>query len=86
MKYFMLVGGFVGFFLTFTAGLLAGNHIDGTLVDAGIGCLVGAGLMRGFRHLYIRSLRAVVLDRARLSAAAEAATAENAAPETTQTA
>lgn len=81
MKYFMLVGGFTGFAVTFGAGLLAGNEIDGTLVNAGIGCLVGAALMRGFRYLYIQSLRAVVLERARQNAkAAEEASAAQATP------
>jgi hypothetical protein len=80
MKYFMLVGGFAGFALTFTAGVLVGNDIDGVLVDAGIGCLVGAGLMRGFRHLYIHSLRSVVLERARQNAKAMA---DESAPDAT---
>jgi hypothetical protein len=80
MKYFMLVGGFTGFALTFGAGLLVGNNIDGVLIDSGIGCLVGAGLMRGFRHLYIHSLRSVVVERARqhAKAAEEAAAATDA--------
>ena len=61
----MLIGGFTGFALTFAAGMLASNEPCSVLLTAGIGCIVGAFLMRWFRHIYTNCLRSVVIEKAK---------------------
>jgi len=73
MRYFMLFGGFIGFLLTFSIGLYSGNALDTALVDGGIGCVVGAVLMRFFRQIIARCARAVLMEKAMEKARARAA-------------
>lgn len=75
MKFFTLLGGFTGFSLALAAGLHAGNAPAFALRDAGIGCLVGALLLRGLHAVMMRSIRSHLAERI----AAAAATRESAA-------
>ena len=59
MKYFLLIGGFFGFFIVFASGIMAGNDLSIVLRNATIGCVCGAMLMRGFRLLLSHQLRQV---------------------------
>lgn len=65
MKYFMLLGGFLGFVLTFAAGVLADAELWVALVNSSLGCVVGAYLMKIFRKVVASSVREVVLERHR---------------------
>ena len=58
-KFFLLLGGFIGFAVVFFAGLLVTNRIDAVLRDATIGCLVGALLMRLFLHVVTNAMQDV---------------------------
>lgn len=68
MKYFLLIGGFCGFFFVFASGIAAGNDLSNVLQNATIGCLVGAFLLRGFRMLLNHQVRQVATQQAQLSA------------------
>jgi hypothetical protein len=57
MKYFLLIGGFCGFLIAFASGVAAGNDLAYVLRNATIGCVGGALLLRGFRHLLMHQLR-----------------------------
>jgi len=59
MKYYLLIGGFWGFLMAFASGLAAGNDLAYVLRNAAVGCLGGALLLRGFRHLLTQQLRQV---------------------------
>ena len=48
MQYFTLIGGFVGFLLTFAVSILAGKDLAESVSNATIGCIVGGFLFRGF--------------------------------------
>lgn len=45
-KFFIALGGFLGFALTFASGMLAGGDTADVLRDASIGCLICAILMK----------------------------------------
>jgi len=45
MKYYLVIGGFLGCFLAFSSSLMAGNEIGFSLRNGAIGCLIGAILM-----------------------------------------
>jgi hypothetical protein len=49
MSRFILIGGFIGFLVAFTAGISSGGSINVVLRDAMIGCLI-VGI--GFRIIY----------------------------------
>lgn len=70
MKYFLLIGGFFGFFIVFASGILAGNDLSIVLRNATIGCVCGAMLMRGFRLLLSHQLRQVASQQATEASAA----------------
>ncbi len=77
MRFAFLVGGFAGFILTASTGLLSGREPDLVLRDAAIACLAGAFLMRWFWGVFIRSLSEMVeVKRAAAAAAAEAEAAQ----------
>ena len=65
MKYFTLLGGFLGWSLTFLSSLCAGAETALALRDAMIGCLVGAALLRGFRHTILCHVRSLALSKNR---------------------
>lgn len=73
MKYFLLIGGFCGFFFVFASGIAAGNDLSDVLRNATIGCMVGALLMRGFRMLLTHQVRQVATQQAELSTEGAAA-------------
>lgn len=72
MRFFMLLGGFLGFALVMATGLASGGDPWVVLLHSSIGCLVGAVLFRFFRTVVSSSVRQVVLQKARSQAATEA--------------
>jgi hypothetical protein len=66
MQYFFLLGGFIGFLLPCAIGVLTGQEPGGVLLRAGVGCLGGAYLMRGFWMLIARCLRNSMVEKSRL--------------------
>lgn len=63
MKFVFLAGGLAGFLLAAAAGLWAGRAIDRVLLDAALGCLVGAMLFRWFWTVLVRGIRETILQR-----------------------
>lgn len=45
-KFFIALGGFIGFALTFASGMIAGGDIANVLRDASIGCLICGFLIK----------------------------------------
>ena len=75
MKFFLLIGGFCGFVLTFVASLHAENELSFALRDAATGCFVGALIFRGLHLVVLASIRdhiAQLAARARTLAEAHA--------------
>lgn len=58
MKYFLLIGGFAGFLIGFTACLLAGNSPADAFLRGAAGCLAGALLLRLLHMILMTCLRA----------------------------
>jgi hypothetical protein len=65
MKYFLLVGGFIGFVVAFISGWNAGNSPAVVLRDATVACFVGGMLFRLLHAAFISGLKAKLLDRSR---------------------
>ena len=88
MQYFTLIGGFVGFLLTFGVSLFAGKDLALSVFNATIGCVVVGLLFRGFRAAAEHCARQVVAEKARLRdeqlAAEQAANADPEANATPQ--
>lgn len=80
MKFVFLSGGLVGFLLAAATGYWAGHAADRILLDASVGCLVGALLFRWFWTVLVGGIRETILKRHADNAAAEAAAAAAAAP------
>ncbi|MCE9612530.1 MAG: hypothetical protein K8R23_20205 [Chthoniobacter sp.] len=57
MKFFLLIGGFCGFALTFAASLHAENEVSFALRDGAMGCLGGALILRGFHFVVLQTIR-----------------------------
>jgi uncharacterized membrane protein YjfL (UPF0719 family) len=76
MKFFLLLGGFFGFFVVFASGVSAGNDLSDVLRNATVGCVCGALLMRGFRMLLVHQIRQAASEQERLTAETAAATQE----------
>ena len=57
MKYFLLLGGFIGFVLGFAASLLAGNQPADALITGAAGCVAGALLLRVLHFVLMVCLR-----------------------------
>jgi hypothetical protein len=74
MKFIFLAGGFAGFLLTTTTGLLSGREPDLVLRDGAMGCLAGALLLRWFWSIFVKVLTEAV-NAKRAAAAAAAAEA-----------
>ncbi len=68
MRYFLLLGGFIGFASVLVASFYAGNRPALALRDAAIGCVVGGMLFRILHSAFIAGLRARLLERAKLEA------------------
>ncbi len=80
MRSVFLLGGFVGFIVTFLSEWQAGVAGDRILMDSAIGCLVGALLFRWFWKALVKALTETVkTQRAARAAAEEAAAAAKAA-------
>ena len=69
MKYFLLMGGFLGFAAVLIASYSAGNRPAVALRDAAIGCMVGGLLFRMLHAAYLAGLKGCIADRLRLSRA-----------------
>ena len=76
MKFFLLLGGFFGFFVVFASGISAGNDLSNVVRNATNGCVCGALLMRGFRMLLSHQVRQVAAQQERMAAEASVATQE----------
>ena len=73
MKFVFLAGGLAGFLLAAITGWLADRAPDRILLDASLGCLVGALLFRWFWTVLVRGIRETILQRhAAATAAAKA--------------
>ena len=70
MKFFLLIGGFAGFVLSYSASWNADNSAAQVLRDGVIGCLAGATLFRGLHAMLMITLRGHVEQVARQRAAA----------------
>jgi hypothetical protein len=57
MRYFLLIGGFTGFLIGFTACLLAGNPPADAFLRGAAGCLAGALLLRVLHLILMTCLR-----------------------------
>lgn len=73
MKFVFLAGGFAGFALTAGAGYLAERNATNIILDASIGCLVGAVLFRWFWSVALSTMQETVELKAREEAATAAA-------------
>jgi hypothetical protein len=63
MRYFLLLGGAMGFSLVFFASCYAGNRPALALRDAGVGCLVGAVLFRFLHGAFVAGMKSRILER-----------------------
>ncbi|HEY5227327.1 MAG TPA: hypothetical protein VIJ19_02245 [Opitutaceae bacterium] len=63
MKSIFLAGGFAGFALVAVDGFAQGRAPDRVLMDAAVGCLVGALLFRWFWTVLVRGIRETILIR-----------------------
>ena len=77
MKFDFLAGGLAGFLLAGTAGYLADRAADRNLLDAALGCLVGALLFRWFWTVLVRGIRETILIRHAATTAAAASSPKN---------
>ena len=59
MKFFLSLGGSIGFLGAFFSSLHAGSEVGFALRNGAIGCLLGAFLMRGFHHVMIFCIKSL---------------------------
>ena len=64
MKYFLLLGGFAGFVIAFSANFSAGNPASSGLLRGAAGCLAGALLLRGLHFVFMVCVRGHIEIRA----------------------
>jgi hypothetical protein len=69
MQYFFLLGGFVGFLIPCGVGLYLGHDPVHMLFNSGVGCLVGAYVMRTFWRVMARCVRNSMVEKSRLESA-----------------
>ena len=62
MKFFLLLGGSIGFAATFLSALHAGAQVGFALVTGALGCLGGAALFRGFHFVMMSCLKNLALE------------------------
>ena len=72
MRVVFLFGGVLGFAVAAITGWLADRSSDRILLDAALGCLVGALLFRWFWTVLLRGLRETILIRQKAAAVAAA--------------
>ena len=75
MKFVFLSGGFAGFLTGGVTSLSLDHSPQRTLLDAAIGCLVGAMLFRWFWNVLVGGIRDTLVLRQEAAAAAAAAAA-----------
>jgi hypothetical protein len=63
MKFIFLAGGLAGFLCAAIAGWAADRAPERILLDASLGCLVGALLFRWFWTVLVRGIRETILQR-----------------------
>ncbi len=63
MKFIFLAGGLAGFLCAGISGWSANRAADRILMDAAVGCLVGALLFRWFWTVLVRGIRETILQR-----------------------
>jgi len=63
MKYFMLLGGFVGFMIVMVAGIVGGGELWMVVLHSSVGCVAGAVLFRLFRKVVAGSVREVAMQK-----------------------
>lgn len=76
MKFVFFIGGMIGFALAALAGWWAERAPDRILLDAALGCLVGALLFRWFWTILVGGIRDTIMARHAAATAAAAAAAE----------
>jgi hypothetical protein len=59
MKFFLSLGGSIGFLGAFFSSLHAGNQLGFALRDGAVGCLLGSLLLRGFHWVMIFCLKSL---------------------------
>ena len=64
-KFFIALGGFLGFTLTFASGILAGGHASDVLRDATIGCLICGLLVKMLMSVIHSNLQTAMQQRIR---------------------
>ena len=65
MKYFMLLGGFIGFSIAMISGIQAGGEMWMVVLHASMSCVAGSFLFRLFRRVVANSVREVALQKSR---------------------
>ncbi len=75
MKFVFLSGGFAGFIIAAATGWSSEHSPQRTLLDAAIGCLVGALLFRWFWTVLVGGIRETILIRHAAATAAALAAA-----------
>ncbi len=73
MKFVFLAGGFAGFIAAAATGWSSDHSPQRTLLDAAVGCLVGALLFRWFWTVLVGGIRETILLRHAAATAAAAA-------------
>lgn len=67
MRWIFLLGGFIGFLLAFSAGLIAGRTPALLFRDSAIACVIGAFLMRWFWSVLMTGVADTAVDKRRNS-------------------
>lgn len=62
-KFFLSMGGLLGFSIALAAGLLVGNELGVVIRDASIGCFIGAILLKRFLNVVCSNLCAAKLEK-----------------------
>ena len=68
MRYFVLLGGSIGFALTIALGVLTGQEPGRILLNSGVGCLVGAYAMKVFWTIAARCVRNAHAEKSKMTA------------------
>jgi hypothetical protein len=63
MKFFLSLGGSIGFLGSFFSALHGGAEVGFAIRDGAIGCLVGAFLFRGFHYVMFFCIKRLVQEQ-----------------------
>jgi hypothetical protein len=66
MKYFLLIGGFLGFVVVLVSGVYAGNSLVVVLRDACVASIVGGLLFRILHAAFVSGIRSRILERSQM--------------------